>query len=80
MSSLNVTTNVCVPPGCEFQLLKLFYPFKQTNKRDRQSLRRFPGPEITWIHAKEMEMRKEGRKMKAMGKARERKGNTVFCC
>ena len=40
--------NICVPSDCEFQILKPFYLFKQTNKKDRQSLQGFPGPEITW--------------------------------
>ena len=39
--------NVCVPTDCIFQLLKPFYPFKQTNKRGPQSLWRLSRPEIT---------------------------------
>ena len=44
----NITMNVFVSCNCEFQISKLFYALKQTNKKGRQSLRGFPGPEITW--------------------------------
>ena len=39
---------VCVPSDYQFQILKPFYLFKQTNKKGRQSLEEFPGPEIPW--------------------------------
>ena len=45
----NITMNACVPCDCEFQISKLFYELKQTNKRGQQSFGGFPGPEITWI-------------------------------
>ena len=45
----NITMNVFVPCNCEFQISKLFYALKQTNKRSQQSLWGFPGPEITWL-------------------------------
>ena len=41
--------NVCAPSDYEFQILKPFYLFKQTNERGRLSLWGFSAPEITWI-------------------------------
>ena len=45
----SASMSVLGPSNRKFQILKLFFMFKRTNEKGRQSLRRFPGSEITRI-------------------------------